>query len=192
MKFLSKLSQLAPRAPRASARLALLAALLFPAAHAARAQDVEDDAAPAPQQEQEAPPLRRARRPAPNLLGLLNLTPEQVGRIREIRRTSEPEARALARRLALTRRALNQAIYSDAADETTVSERARELAEAQSEATRLRAQVEWRVRNVLTPEQLGKLRELRAEAQRGRRLERLRDRDNPRRPLRRLRRPPEQ
>lgn len=199
----SKTHTLTRRALRASARLALLAALLFSAAHAARAQDEDDGPPPLgrPQQEAEGPP--NGRRPPPNLFALLNLTPEQVGRIREIRETTEPEGRAIARRVNEARRTLNEAIYADVADETLVRARAAELADAQAAATRLRAQVEWRIRNVLTAEQLGKLRELRRLAQRQRRLERLDDPPPPRgrrpnadaldapppnRPLQRLRR----
>ena len=137
----------------------------------------------------------------------LGLSPEQLRQIREVRGQHEAEARALGRRVLQARRALDEAIYSDRADEALVEQRAKELAEAQGEATRLRAQVEWRIRRVLTPEQLSALRVMREQAQRDR-LEQRRRR-GPRRgprdafdeqpgpdaaaparnPLRRLRRP---
>lgn len=136
----------------------------------------------------------------------LGLTPEQLQQIREIRSQHEPEARALGRRVVQARRVLDEAIHSDEADEALIEQRAKELAEAQGEATRLRARVEWRIRRVLTREQLNTLRVIRQQAQRdlleSRRRRRLRrtpgdalnegtndDATKPRRnPLRRLRR----
>lgn len=115
----------------------------------------------------EPPPARRrAQRPRPELLARLNLRPEQLAQLREIRRESEAEARALARRLRLARRALDEAIYADAVDEAAVEERARGVAVAQAALVRLRAQTELRVRRVLTPEQLQTFRQLRQRARR--------------------------
>ena len=98
----------------------------------------------------------------------LNLTPEQLQQIRDIRSQSETEGRALGRRVNMARRALDEAIYADQSDEALIEKRTQELAEAVGAATRLRAQVEWRIRRVLTPEQLGTLRELRQRARRER------------------------
>lgn len=189
-----------PHTPKLMTRALLCAALLFCAAHVALAQD-DDDEGPLSQGQEQAAAPQPPPQQRPNLFALLNLTPEQVGRIREIRLTSEPEGRAIVRRINLARRMLNEAIYSDAADESLVRERARALAEAQSAGTRLRVDVEWRIRNVLTTEQLGKLRDLRAQAQRQRRRDRLNNPDGrrrpnadafnnnqPRRPIQRLRR----
>ncbi|HEX7174093.1 MAG TPA: Spy/CpxP family protein refolding chaperone [Pyrinomonadaceae bacterium] len=161
----------------ATLRLALCVLILFSAARQALAQSDDDF----PQQQQEEGQTRPPRGgDGAGLLRRLNLTPEQVGRIREIRQQSEPEGRALVRRVNQARRALNEAIYSGQADERIVGERARELAEAQAAATRMRAQVEWSIRRVLTDEQLGRLREMRQQAQRTRRMERRRDRQTPR------------
>ena len=161
------MSRLFGRVARASAWLALCAALCVFAAQQTFAQG---EAAATPQQQED-----EAARPGGGigLLRRLNLTPEQVGQIRSIRQQSEPEGRALLRRLALARRALNQAIYDDEADESLIRQRANELAEAQSAVTLMRAQVEWRIRRVLTPTQLTTLRDLRQQAQR-RRMERRR------------------
>lgn len=151
-------------------RLALCAALLLCwAASRAHAQGVEGppppDGAPVGRQGvvagEEANPFRR-----------LNLTPEQFARIREIRRESEQERRALLRRLAAARRALDLALYADDSQEPRVQQLARELAEAQSAVTLHRAGVEWRIRSVLTPTQLSALREMRVRAH----LRRLADR----------------
>jgi Spy/CpxP family protein refolding chaperone len=162
--------KLAGTIAHACLRLALCAPLLFSAAHCVYAQD--DDAAP-PERESSAQPQGGG-----GLLRRLNLSPEQVSQIREIRRQHEAEGRELVRRINRARRALNEAIYADQSDEALVGERSRELAEAQAAATRLRAQVEWKVRRVLTNEQLARLREFRQQAQRDRRDQRLRRRDS--------------
>jgi len=126
-----------------------------------------------PESEAAAPrPARQRRRAERALLARLNLTPEQRARLREIRRQSEPEARALTRRLNGARRALDEAVFSDEADEATVEQRARELSDAQAAVVRLRALTELRVRRVLTPEQLQTFRGLRREALRQRLMQR--------------------
>lgn len=98
-------------------------------------------------------------------LRALNLTPQQLAQIREIRRQAEREGRAVTRRLAEARRALDEAIYAEASDERLIEQRARELSAAQGEATRLRALTELKVRRVLTDEQLKTFRGLRRDAQ---------------------------
>lgn len=129
--------------------------------------------------QQEDGPRRRRGGPENSLLSRLNLSPEQMSRLREIRRQSEPEARALGRRLNLARRALDEAIYSDTLNETLVEERAREVADAQSALIRLRSQTELKVRGVLTPEQLQSFRELRQRARARQRMQRRMQRRNP-------------
>lgn len=99
------------------------------------------------------------------LLSRLNLTPEQRAQIRDIRRQTEQTGRPLLRRLGRARLALEEAVYSDTADDSLVQERLREFAAAQAEATRLRVLTELRIRRVLTPDQLSTLRELRRQAQ---------------------------
>jgi Spy/CpxP family protein refolding chaperone len=152
------LAKLARVAPLAAAVWVLSMAVPCPA----RAQE-PPDAGP---QESAPARTRRPRRDGLNLLARLNLMPEQLGQLREIRRQSEAEARALGRRLRLARRALDAAIYADALDETVVEERARAVADAQAALLRLRAQTELRVRRVLTPEQLQTFRQLRQRARR--------------------------
>ena len=148
-------------------RLALfgLALLMFPLCATAEAQEQEE-----PEAQQQASPQNPAR--ALNLVQRLNLTPEQRRQLREIRRQREPELRDLARRLRLARRALDEAIYADAADEALVDQRARELAVLQNLLAHHRAVTELRVRRVLTPEQLRLFRALRQEAQRRQMLQR--------------------
>ena len=152
-------------------RLAALCLLLsLPAVLLPESVRAQEPSGPTPESEARLPRQRpRAERA---LLARLNLTPEQRARLREIRRQSEPEARALARRLNQARRALDEAVYMDETDEAAVEQRARELADAQAAVVRLRALTELRVRRVLTPEQLQTFRALRREALRQRLLQR--------------------
>ena len=142
-----------------------LALLLSPLCASAVAQE---------QDEPEARPQATPRRPAReiNLMQRLNLTREQRQRLREIRQQSEPELRDLARRVRLARRALDEAVYADAADEALVEQRSRELAVLQNLLTHTRAVTEMKVRRVLTDEQLRLFRNLRRQAQRRQMLQR--------------------
>jgi Spy/CpxP family protein refolding chaperone len=163
-----------PLAPSVAAGL-LLTLLLFPAAPAALAQG--QDARPDESQEDSARP-QRPRRDGANLLMRLNLTPEQLTRLREIRRESEQQLRAFTRRVNAARRALDEAIYADEANETLVEDRARELSQAQAALVRLRAETELRVRRVLTAEQLQSFRDLRQRARLRQRAQRRLGRHN--------------
>jgi Spy/CpxP family protein refolding chaperone len=143
-------------------------------------------------QRQTQPGARQAARPRDGkLVRRLNLTPAQRLQLREIRSQREPEARELARRVRLARRALDEAIYADAAEDALVEQRARELASAQAALVRLRAATELKVRRVLTAEQLQTFRELRRQAQQEqrRRLFQLRPAGRARRRPARRRRP---
>ena len=142
-----------------------LAFVLFPLCATARAQEQDEPQAP-----QQATPQRPAR--AADLMQRLNLTREQRQRLREIRRQSEPEMRDLTRRLRLARRALDEAIYADDADETLVEQRSRELAVLQNLVAHHRAVTELKVRRVLSDEQLRLFRDLRRQAQRRQMLQR--------------------
>ena len=104
----------------------------------------------------------------------LNLTAEQVEKIRAIREQNKDERFALNQRLRRAQLALDDAIQADNSSEALIEQRAHELADAQAAATRMRAITEIRIRRVLTPERLTKLRALRQQAQnlREERLER--------------------
>ena len=95
----------------------------------------------------------------------LNLTAEQVEKIRAIREQNKDERFALNQRLRRVQRALDDAIQADNSSEALIEQRAHELADVQAAATRMRAITEMRIRHVLTPEQLTKLRALRQQAQ---------------------------
>lgn len=124
-------------------------------------------------------PAQRAV-PVATLIARLNLTPEQRTQIVAIRQQSEAEAAVITQRLRRARRALDAAIYADEVDEAVVQERASELAKVQGELAYLRANTEFKLRRVLTPDQLGILRDNRAREIIRRRLEqRQRNQQNP-------------
>jgi Spy/CpxP family protein refolding chaperone len=135
--------------------------LIFSPAQFALAQE-----GPAPPQGQ---PGDRGPEPEGDLVRQLNLTPEQIEKIRAIREQNREMRRQIGQRIRAARMALDRAIYLENADEGVVEQRARELAEAQGAQVRLQAMVELGVRRILTPEQLETFRALRARAERGRR-----------------------
>ena len=129
---------------------------------------------PAQAQSQSGPPGDPIRQ--------LNLTAEQVEKVRAIREQSKDERLAINQRLRTAQRALDEAIESDGATEALIDQRARELAEAQVASIRMRAVTEMRIRRVLTPEQLTKLRDLRQRAlsfREGQRIQRGNDQMRP-------------
>lgn len=160
---------------RRAARAILLFLLLFPVSVSQVFAQTPDEAAQtdAVQGNQDA-----------NWVTVLELTPEQVDRIRAIRQQNRLEWQAAKQRVNQAQRALDQAIYSDDASEAVIDERAREVAEAQAAEVRLRARTELGIRRVLTPRQLNTFRTIRQqrirEAQMNRRLENA----NQQRPMR--------
>jgi protein CpxP len=156
----------------AAALIALSLALPFYTNSQAFAQ--EDDGPPPPAD------ARPGDRPPPqnegDLIRRLNLTPEQIKQIREIRQQSGEEFRQNRQRLMRAQLALDEAIYADEVNEADVEARARDLATAQASVARLRALTELRIRRVLTGEQLNLLRQMRQEARERDREQRQRQR----------------
>lgn len=101
---------------------------------------------------------------ADQMLGPLNLTQDQIQRIRSINSELREERQVAGMRLRLAQRALTEAIQSPTPDETLISQRSKEVADAQANTIRLRSLTEARILQVLTPEQRIKLRELRQQA----------------------------
>jgi Spy/CpxP family protein refolding chaperone len=99
------------------------------------------------------------------LMRSLNLTPEQRTRIAEIRRETEAQSQQITQQLRRSRRALERALYAENADEATIQQRAREVADAEAARVKMRADAELKVRRVLTPEQFATFRELRRQTQ---------------------------
>lgn len=112
-------------------------------------------------------PVRRENQ-ARALVRRLNLTQPQIRRLRDIRRASVGERQALTMRLREAQRALDDAVFSDAADESSIENHVRRVAGLQADLTRLRALTELRVRRLLTTEQLENLRALREQTRRSR------------------------
>ncbi|MGI9166319.1 MAG: Spy/CpxP family protein refolding chaperone [Pyrinomonadaceae bacterium] len=99
----------------------------------------------------------------------LNLSPEQRERIRAIREQTRDERAAINQRLRATNRALEEMLDSENPIEAALEQRLREVAEAQAASMRMRVLTEFRIRRVLTPEQLNTLRTLRQNARDARR-----------------------
>lgn len=130
---------------------------------------------PTPAQRPEAPGAPRDPRlldqpqaPTPALnrmaiIRLLNLTPEQLRRIQDIRRRFGPQLEQARQQVQDRRDALRQATYGETFNPSLLEQRLRELIEAQSELIRLETQLEVEFRNVLTPEQLAEFRQIQDE-----------------------------
>ncbi len=114
------------------------------------------------------------------LLPQLNLSAEQRTQLVAIARQHNEDIGAAQMRLRQARRALNLAIYAENPEQNIVSERARDVANAQEAMIRLNAQTELKVRQLLTPEQLLTFRRLRNEQRRDRQQRRQLEGDNPR------------
>lgn len=116
--------------------------------------------APPQQQPSAEPPAQTQFNQADQMLGPLNLTPEQVQRIRMINAELKDERQAAGQRLRMAHRTLTEAIESPNPNEEEIEKRSKDFADAQANAIRLRSLTQARVLQVLTPEQRFKLREL--------------------------------
>lgn len=112
----------------------------------------------------DAPQLNLNQPRRPNLLAELDLSPQQIKRIRRINAERRPLLREAQQKVRDANRNLDQAIYADTADETEIRSRLKDVQLAQSEVSKIRSMIEYAVRKVLTPEQLVKFRELRQKA----------------------------
>jgi Spy/CpxP family protein refolding chaperone len=92
---------------------------------------------------------------------LLNLTPDQIQKIRAINMELKDQRQAANLALRQAQRALAEAVESPTPDETLISQRSRAVAEAQENTIRLRSLTEARILQILTPEQRVRLREMR-------------------------------
>ena len=97
----------------------------------------------------------------PNLLAELDLSPEQIRRIRRINAEKRPLLREAQQKMRDANRNLDQAIYADDADETEIQSRLKDVQLAQAEVSKLRSTIEYAVRKILTSEQLVRFREVR-------------------------------
>lgn len=140
-----------------SSRLALaVGLLLIGAGTQARAQNPQNTVEPAQ--------TRTQANQIPDL-GPLNLTPDQIQRIRTIYAELRDQRQAANQRLRQAQRALGEAIESPTPNEALIDQRSHEVADAQAATIRLRSLTEARVLQVLTPEQRIRLREMRQRNQ---------------------------
>lgn len=102
---------------------------------------------------------------ADQMLGPLNLTPDQIQKIRTIYADLRDQRQAANLRFRQAQRALAEAVESSNPDESLIEQRSRELADAQAANIRVRSLTEARILQVLTPEQRLKLREIRQQNQ---------------------------
>jgi Spy/CpxP family protein refolding chaperone len=108
----------------------------------------------------------------PNLLRELGLTQEQIREIRTINQSNRQDLRAAQAKVLEARRNLDQAIYSENANDATVKQRLKDFQDSQAEIARIRALTEFSIRKILTPEQLVRFRELRQQFEQMRRKRR--------------------
>jgi len=97
--------------------------------------------------------------------GPLNLTPDQIQRIRAINAELKDQRQAAIQHLRQAQRALTEAIESPTPNEALIEQRSHEVADAQAATIRLRSLTEARILQVLTPEQRVRLREMRQRNQ---------------------------
>jgi Spy/CpxP family protein refolding chaperone len=97
--------------------------------------------------------------------GPLNLTPDQIQRIRAINAELKDERQTAVQRLRQSQRSLAEAIESPTPSEALIDQRSREVADAQAATIRIRSLSEARILQVLTPEQRIRLREMRQRNQ---------------------------
>ena len=136
-------------------------ALLLCAAAMGSAQTTEPEPRPDAAQEQNS----NLPNQGGSDLRFLGLTQDQVQKIRLINAELKDQRQQATLRLRQARRALAEAVESPTPDETLISQRSRELAEAQASTIRLRSLTEARILQVLTPEQRARIREIRQRNQ---------------------------
>ncbi|HXT64849.1 MAG TPA: Spy/CpxP family protein refolding chaperone [Pyrinomonadaceae bacterium] len=144
-------------APNTLFKFVIVAALLLTVAGSMNAQTE-------PQQQAAGDTAQTQMNQADQMLGPLNLSSDQIQRIKSINAELKDERQAANMRLRMAQRELREAIQSPTPDETLISQRSKEVADAQANTIRLRSLTESRILQVLTPEQRVKLRELRQQA----------------------------
>lgn len=95
----------------------------------------------------------------------LNLSPDQVQKIRAINAEVKDQRQAAGIKLRQAQRAFDEAVESATPNETLIEQRSHELADAQATMIRLRSLTEARILQVMTPEQRIRVREIRQRNQ---------------------------
>lgn len=95
------------------------------------------------------------------ILERLGLSSEQMQQFRRVNGENRPRMRQAQQRLQEANRALDEAVYADAADEAFIQTRLKEVQSAQAEVIKIRTLNELAVRRILNHEQLTRFREAR-------------------------------
>ena len=151
--------------------ISVAALLVFALAISATAQDAPPPTPPAPPAAPAADPIQQ-----------LNLTPEQRQQIRRLTQETRQVRQMTNRRLREANAALDQALDADPIDENLIEQRITEVTAAQVAQTRMRIQMELRIRRLLQPEQIATLRRLRLQLRDVMAPQRPNAPNNPRRP----------
>ena len=146
-------------APKTLAKLVVTMTLVLVATVSLHAQTSQQQ-----NQQSQTEPAQTQQTQADQMLGPLNLSSDQIQRIRTINAELRDERQAANFRLRTAQRALAEAIQSPTPDEAVIAQRSKEVADAQANTIRLRSLTEARVLQVLTPDQRIKLRMMRQEA----------------------------
>ncbi len=101
------------------------------------------------------------------LARVLKLTDEQVLRMRQIRRRSAEEYIVLEAQIRTKRNALDKAIFAPTFNEEEVRQLATELARMEGQRVIMKTRIQSQIRQILTPEQIRILSELRSGLQEG-------------------------
>jgi len=136
-------------------RISFVAILLFLTVSGIAAQDQPPPDAARPDAATQPGPGR------PNLLSELGLSRDQMQRLSRMNRDRKPKMEAAQKALRDAMTALDAAIYADSPSEATVAARLTDFQAAQAEISRIRFSSEFAVRQILTPDQLVKFRDLR-------------------------------
>ncbi len=118
-----------------------------------------------PSQQSQSQQNQSQQAQADQMLDPLNLTSDQIQKIRAINADLRDQRQAANFRLRQAQRALAEAVESPTPNEALIEQRSKEVADAQAETIRLRSLTEARILQVLTPEQRMKLREIRQQRQ---------------------------
>ncbi|MBX7218889.1 MAG: periplasmic heavy metal sensor [Blastocatellia bacterium] len=121
-----------------------------------------------PPAEPKQKPLFEAFRPqnsyeARLLVAALGLSPDQMARIQNVYRQYGQTMVIAARDMRLKRIELDEALFSDDFSEATVTQRAKEFAEAQNQVVMLQTKIQSQIRQILTTEQVHRFLDLRQD-----------------------------
>jgi|ERR1700686_2241459 len=147
--------------------IVLTAGLLVGTCLEVRAQDPAQQIPVAPGQTQtqtQTQTANPANRPV-DPLKQLDLTSDQIKKIRGIYAELKDQRQAANQRLIQAQRTLAEAIESPTPDENVIAQRSHEVADAQATTIRIRSLTEARVLQVLSPEQRVKLKEIKEQNQ---------------------------